>query len=252
MLKCFLVSLILSITITPLFPNSFRADTLTHNNSNRFRPTQLIVPTALVAYGALGLSKGFVQDINGSINAAVTERGRFTTSIDEYLKYTPIVAVYALNALGVEGRNRFWDRSILVVSSYVIMGATVNGLKLISNVERPNGEDFKSFPSGHTAISFMAAEFLWQEYSDESVWYGVAGYMVAASVGTMRILRQKHWLTDVAAGAGFGILSTKVAYWVYPWAKRRLLRCTKKSELELSLLPVYNGSQMGAGLWMRF
>jgi membrane-associated phospholipid phosphatase len=26
----------------------------------------------------------------------------------------------------------------------------------------------------------------------------------------------RHWLTDVAAGAGIGILCTKTAYWLYP------------------------------------
>ena len=34
----------------------------------------------------------------------------------------------------------------------------------------------------------------------------------------------RHWLTDVAAGAGIGILSTKIAYWLYPFLNSKLFK----------------------------
>jgi membrane-associated phospholipid phosphatase len=56
----------------------------------------------------------------------------------------------------------------------------------------------------------------WQEYKDVSIWYGISGYVVATGTGFFRMYNDRHWLTDVAAGAGIGILCTKTAYWLYP------------------------------------
>lgn len=91
------------------------------------------------------------------------------------------------------------DRSVILVTSYAIMATTVLGLKSISHVERPDGSSNNSFPSGHTATAFMGAEFLYQEYKDKSIWYGIAGYAVATGTGLFRIYNNRHWLTDVAA-----------------------------------------------------
>jgi membrane-associated phospholipid phosphatase len=33
---------------------------------------------------------------------------------------------------------------------------------------------------------------------------------------------ERHWLNDVLAGAGIGILSAKAAYWLLPWERRHL------------------------------
>jgi membrane-associated phospholipid phosphatase len=43
--------------------------------------------------------------------------------------------------------------------------------------------------------------------------------VVATGTGFFRMYNDRHWLTDVAAGAGIGILCTKTAYWLYPKCK---------------------------------
>ena len=55
----------------------------------------------------------------------------------------------------------------------LLVFSSVTALKRITNVERPDGSRF-SFPSGHTALAFSGAEFLFQEYKDKSIWYGIS------------------------------------------------------------------------------
>ena len=109
-----------------------------------------------------------------------------------------------------------------------IMGATVNILKKTTYEMRPDGSSSNSFPSGHTATAFMGAEFLYQEYKNTSIWYGVTGYAIATGTGFFRMYNDRHWLNDIAAGAGIGILSTKIAYWLHPHIKTLLFKNEKK------------------------
>ncbi len=155
------------------------------------------------------------------------------------------MSVYALNGLGVKGNNNFRDRTFILATSYLLMGSTVAILKNTTHVMRPDGSSDNSFPSGHTATAFMGAEFLYQEYKDVSVWYGVAGYTVAAATGFFRMYNDRHWLTDVAAGAGIGMLSTKVAYWSYPFIRRTFSIDSHKYKTDTNalILPYYNGRQ---------
>ena len=93
--------------------------------------------------------------------------------------------------------------------------------KELTHVERPDGSDEFSFPSGHTSFSFVMAEVLHQEFKEKNVWISVAGYTVATAVGAMRILNNKHWLSDVVAGAAFGIFSAKLTYLLYPKVQKK-------------------------------
>ena len=45
-----------------------------------------------------------------------------------------------------------------------------------------------------------------------SPWFSVAGYGVAAATGVMRVLNNRHWVSDVMSGAGIGIMSTELGY----------------------------------------
>ena len=106
----------------------------------------------------------------------------------------------------------------------LIMGSTVTAMKKLTTIERPDGSNKLSFPSGSTAIAFMGAEFLYQEYKEVSIWYGISGYLVATGTGFLRLHNNKHWFTDVVGGAGIGILSTKIAYWIHPLVKKTLFK----------------------------
>lgn len=217
------------------------------SNHLKFNYKQLIIPSVLIGYGVIGLESDQLLSFNSQIKKEVTEDIDEKVTIDDFSQYAPAASVYALNAFGVKGKNNMRDRSVILVTSYAIMATTVLGLKSISHVERPDGSSNNSFPSGHTATAFMGAEFLYQEYKDKSIWYGIAGYAVATGTGLFRIYNNRHWLTDVAAGAGIGILSTKIAYWINPYITKKLFKSDSENKSTSMIMPFYNGQQYGLG-----
>ena len=204
---------------------------------------QLIVPAALIGIGIVGVNSDWLKARNGAIKEEITENIDKKITIDDFSQYAPMVAVYGLNLCGIKGEHNLRDRTMILAISYSLMGITVNGLKRIAREERPDGSNNGSFPSGHTATAFMGAEFLWNEYKNVSPWIGVAGYAVAAGTGFFRMYNNKHWLTDVLGGAGIGMLSTKVAYYVYPRIKNKLFK--SKSLKNVSLIPYYSPKNSG-------
>lgn len=190
--------------------------------SYKFKPVQLIVPATLIGVGVIGLESDWLKYQNREIREELQENIDHKLTIDDFSQYAPIAAVYGLDLLGVKGRHDAIDQTIILATAYTLMGVSVNSLKTITKVERPDGSSRNSFPSGHTATAFMGAELLRREYWDVSPWIGVAGYAVAAGTGFFRMYNNRHWLTDVIAGAGIGILSVEAAYWLYPTISRTL------------------------------
>jgi len=216
----------------------------------KFNYKQLIIPAALITYGIIGIESDAIKNWNSELKEEVTENIDKKISVDDFSQYAPAAAVYALNLTGIQGKHKLKDRSIILATSYMIMAGTVFSLKSITHIQRPDGSNDNSFPSGHTATAFAGAEFLWQEYRDVSIWYGITGYVVAAGTGFFRMYNDKHWFTDVVAGAGIGILSTKAAYWLYPYLNKKLFKSHTESKVMIS--PFYNGDQGGLGLLYHF
>nr|WP_225738090.1 phosphatase PAP2 family protein [Flavobacterium sp. PL002] len=222
------------------------------SKKNNFSYKQLIVPVALMSYGLIGIESDYIKGVNSEISEEVVENIDRKISIDDFSQYAPAAAVYGLNAMGIKGKHNLKDRSIILGSSFLLMSATVLILKSSTKIERPDGSSKNSFPSGHTATAFAGAEFLWQEYKDVSIWYGISGYIVASGTGIFRIYNDRHWLTDVAMGAGIGILSTKIAYWTFPLLNKK----NKNPEINAAtinnnttmVVPFYNGKQGGLSM----
>ncbi len=231
-------------------PSGIAADSARSVHLSRdlhFNYKQLIIPVSLIGFGFLAIENHTIQSINSQISEEVQEHIDKKFTIDDISQFAPAATVYVLNAAGVKGNHNLRDRSIILASGFLMMTATVTGLKSITHVERPDGSSRNSFPSGHTATAFLGAEFLMQEYKDVSVWYGVAGYAVAAGTGAFRIYNNRHWLTDVAAGAGIGILSAKAAYWIYPWMRDKVFKFHNTNS-SVMLMPFYNNKTSGVGL----
>ena len=223
----------------------------TPSKNLKFKYKQLIIPSVLIGYGVIGLESDGLIMVNSGIKEEVNENIDEKFTIDDFSQYVPAASVYGLNAFGVKGKHNFKDRTIILGTSYIIMSASVLSLKSIAKVERPDGSAFNSFPSGHTATAFAGAEFLWQEYKDVSIWYGISGYVIATGTGIFRMYNDRHWLTDVVAGAGIGILSTKIAYWINPFIQKKIFNSRESNGTSI-IAPFYNGKQFGVGFIKSF
>ena len=137
----------------------------------------------------------------------------FKTGIDDYTQYFGPALTVGLKLGGYEGRSD-WPRLLASAAmSYGLMAILVNTIKYTAKEMRPDGSQANSWPSGHTATSFVGATMLHKEYGlTRSPWFSVAGYGVATATGVMRVLNNRHWVSDVMSGAGIGILSTELGY----------------------------------------
>ncbi len=137
----------------------------------------------------------------------------FKTGIDDYTQFFGPAMTVGLKLGGYEGRSD-WPRLLASAGmSYGIMAVLVNGIKYTAKEMRPDGSTANSWPSGHTATSFVGATLLHKEYGlTRSPWFSVAGYGVATATGIMRVLNNRHWVSDVMSGAGIGIISTELGY----------------------------------------
>lgn len=203
-----------------------------------------IVPAVLISYGLVSLGNNAIRTLDFNNRAELQEdHPLFANHVDNYLQFAPMVAVYGLNLAGVKGKHGVVDQTALYILSFGIMGATTTVVKRTVDRPRPDGSNNYSFPSGHTANAFAAAEFLNQEYRDVSPWIGYAGYTVATATGILRLYNNKHWVSDVVAGAGVGIASTKIAYLIYPHLRKLVVG---KQSMYYSMVPTYQ--QKAAGI----
>jgi hypothetical protein len=187
----------------------------------KFDVKKFIVPGAMIAYGFIAHYSDPLFDWSEDLQEdSWDDHPHQKTTLDNYLQWAPAVAVYGLNVAGIHGEHNFVDRSMIFLISNLVMEGFVSTIKVSTHELRPNGAGYESFPSGHTAEAFLSATFLYEEYKHVSPWYGIGGFLVAGTVGALRIYNDAHWLHDVIAGAGFGIASTEFTYWVYPLLKR--------------------------------
>jgi hypothetical protein len=239
-------------------------DTVKHLRSKAWA---LVPPSVLVAYGASNFFFHPVRKLDISIYNDINEdHPNFRHHPENYFQYTPVALVYGLNLVGIHGKNTFIDRTLIWAMAEGMMGLTTFGLKKATHRLRPDGSDYYSFPSGHTANAFLGAEFMAQELGDKSIGYSAVGYGFATATGILRMYNRDHWFSDVVAGAGFGILSAKAAYLVYPYIRNRLFKAGREKEdnkdipAELKnehktssiLLPSYNQGTLGLQFSMQF
>lgn len=205
------------------------------------------VPIFIAGIIAKGEKKSFRQNTEGNKHTLVTD---FKTHIDDYSQFFGPAMATGLKLGGVEGRST-WGRYLASSAfSYGIMAALVNSIKYTAKEMRPDGSTANSWPSGHTATAFVGATILHKEYGmTVSPWYSVAGYGVATATGIMRVLNNRHWVSDVLSGAGIGIVSTELGYALGDiiFKNKGLLRGPLNSGKNIIYNPSFFSVSMGAG-----
>lgn len=136
----------------------------------------------------------------------------FSCAYDDYLQYAPAVMLLGMKAFGYESRSGWGRMLVSDAFSVALMAGLVNGLKYTVKRPRPGNGTLNSFPSGHTATAFMAATMLHKEYGWRSPWFSFGAYTAATATALGRILNDRHWATDLLAGAAIGIISTQLGY----------------------------------------
>ena len=257
-----LAALLLPISAAAQAPVSVPADT-THKYQNPagvsagtkkpffkskgFRAT--IVPALLIGYGASTINGHGLYSSYDVHNDVRHVFGNYRSHIDDYLQWAPYLEIPAVLLAGVKSKNDRLNLGLVVLKSEAIMLGSVYIVKTLSRVERPDGSNSLSFPSGHTAQAFLAASIVHTEFRDKSQWYGIGAYTLASSVAVFRMINDKHWQSDVVAGAGFGILSAHLAYLSHRnrWGRQP----TGRGMGDTSFVPMWTPAG-GAGLAFRW
>lgn len=202
---------------------------------------QFIAPAALITAGSLLLNTALNDDLQSNANRFFGED--FNTSADDFLPFVPVAQIYLGRSFGFKPKNDFQHQTINIIVANAIGATLFTSLKYTVKEERPDQSDDLSFPSGHTSISFTNAALLYYEYKDSNLWYASSGFLFATATGVLRIANNKHYTSDVLAGAGIGLASGLVVSY---WNPFKSVTFGKKNKTTAFVYPQI-GSQIGLG-----
>lgn len=175
--------------------------------------SSLILPAAFITVGAYSIHHTTLINRFAIRDWRNQHAPDFNTRADDILQFAPIAAGFGIGVFDEKNKLILYTKRVILTQ--VIVSTLVWGVKNQSHILRPNGNDYYAFPSGHTAEAFAGATLFSDTYAKGKPWLQVLSYTTATSVGVMRILKNRHWASDVVAGAGFGILSAKVSERVF-------------------------------------
>lgn len=192
-------------------------DSLLYNPDHTFTWQQSVAPSLLIASGTVISFSPLHNSFDSKVRDWLQDDKHLRKEIENSVQYIPIASVLVLKACGIESRHNWRDLIFLEAGSALFAFSLNTGLKHALDVERPYPGVYTSFPSGHTVTAFLGAEILRREYGKQYPGIAIAGYTVATGVGIMRMYNNRHWASDVLAGAGVGILSASIMYWLAPY-----------------------------------
>lgn len=158
----------------------------------------LIILLAL-GLGIIPVSAAEISDPRGSKAADV-------------LEYVPVPLPWVIKAAGGETRSGWGRMAVSQGFGGIFTIGLTESLKRTIHEPRPDGSDYRSFPSGHAAIAFMGATMIHRELGWRSPWYTLGAYTFATGIAMERVIDRKHRPVDVITGAGIGIVATHLGY----------------------------------------
>jgi membrane-associated phospholipid phosphatase len=159
----------------------------------------------------------------------------------------------------IDDQRRVQDLGLHGVEAVILSTATSFGIKMLAGRARPyvdvtnphnfqlargfSGDDYQSFPSGHTTSAFAFAAVVSREtqmWWPHSRWYvGTAVYAGATLVGVSRMYNNVHWASDVLGGAAIGtLLGLKVVKYHHSHPGNRIDRALLKGNRVAPPVPV--------------
>ena len=209
--KLLLLLIVLSFTAQAQSGDSLQLQRKYSSQDFKLHLKTTYVPAFLIALGSNANNSEFIID-NGAIKKERDEEmPHFKTHVDDYMQYAPILAGYGCLALGSKQDAWLYTKEILL--NEIIMTTSVYSVKHLSKVRSIVDGSYNAFPSGHTAQAFSAATLFNDNFAKGKLWLQCLSYS-SATVGVLRVLNERHWTSDVIAGAGFGILSAKISEWI--------------------------------------
>lgn len=172
-----------------------------------------LIPITFIGAGVLLTYSQFEQDLQLNLRNSVGHD--FDFPIDEFTPYVPIAEMYIADMAKIESKNHWFDQTKYLFISNVITSVITQGLKRVIVKTRPNGLPH-SMPSGHTAVAFVNATVLFNEFQHTAPVLAYSGYAFAATTGTFRMLNNQHYLSDVLVSAGLAMVVTKLVYHFEP------------------------------------
>ena len=145
-----------------------------------------------------------------------------------YVQMAAGAALYGVGEIG--GHSKMANVGRDIVRAQVLSQALVQGTKFTVQRERPDGSNNQSFPSGHTASMFATASVLNRYYGWKA---GLPAYALGAYVGSARMAWNKHHISDVVMGAGFGLA-----------AGRTVTMGVGGAKFNLGVVPTVGGAQV--------
>ena len=221
--------------------------------------------------GALAFFDGPIQRGATSLIRRNPGAKKFSKTVTDFGGPYEALALAAFGGYGLAFKNeKMKTTTLLATRAYITGAALVSVVKVLTGRTRPSfytddvratatflgpfsskaGKDNSSFPSGHTTVAFAVATVFALEYSNKP-WVPIVAYSSATLVGLSRISENKHWATDVFAGAVVGFLAGRIVVKNYHrFAK--LKADERKKAKPVSFHFQYNNGQLMPGLTWYF
>ncbi len=208
----------------------------------------LTLGTTLIAVSALEEQDDHVRSIYANrdkeLSGAAAEAANIGNSWGE-----PLWAIGAMSAL--YGYGKLTDNPLYVDTSSNMFRAalystvTTHLLKMAIGRDRPsetaNDDSYsgkgRSFPSGHTTFAFALSTAFAESVEHPSLLRRVGAYGLATATAFARVYDNKHWTSDVAAGAAIGIASGLFV--------TRKMRGKRSSKWDVIIAPTPGGATVG-------
>lgn len=195
-----------------------------HLTAHRRSCLDFVAPTLTLGLGTSWLFSRNVRELDILTNKQWKGSNHTDFHIEDYLQYSPTALLLLPDQVGINYLHPYHQRFIYTLGTISLSIGVTHAIKALQLRQRPDKSNSKSFPSGHTSFAFATADLVYMETRHNTKWIGICVYTAATMVGFLRIRHEKHWLTDVVAGAGIGIITNRTSFYLLKKMKKHTNR----------------------------